>query len=573
MTAPQDLAPLDLGRIGVIGPGIVGAPMAALLAQASAAGHYGPRAHVTVVQRDSPTSGWKVAALNAGRSPIGGIEPGLEVIIAATAASGHLSASHDPGVLRDADVVLVCVQTDKAPGGGPDYGPMFGALEGLTAALKAGRDAGRPPALVIFESTLAPSSMATVMTDLFAAAGLVEGRDVFLGNSPNRVMPGRLVARIAAADKLAGGLHPSTPGRIAQLYAPLVTEGTVHPTNSLTAEVVKTLENTWRDVRIALAHEVAHHCDRVGVDVFRLRQRVNAELARGDAADTDAAAVPTGAMLVPGVGVGGHCLPKDGILMRWRFDEADPSRAARSLIHRARVINDAAPAYTARLAEALGPLADRPVTLLGLAYRADSDDTRNSPTFGLAAALRALGCAVTVHDPYVRPTDANLRDAGLTAALTADLDAALAEAEVAFLCQAHAPYRDAGPALLAGRPRLRAVVDAAHVWPAVPLSDWPVPARGVGRGGASTGREPDAELVQAVAQAHRALGWAFTRELAEVIDDLNARYAADDFQRVSLDTVRALAATCATGCDLPALGPVPASPFPSTLLHGSTLAG
>ncbi len=539
---------MNIGRIGVIGPGIVGAPMAALLARAAKRGHYGPEAHVMVVQRDSPTSGWKVPAINEGRSPIGGIEPGLDEIVGDTSGSGHLRASHDYGELAKADVVLVCVQTDK-DGLGPDYGPMMSALDTLGRNLEKGRGT-----LVVIESTLAPSSMFTVISERLAGHGLHEGKDVFLGNSPNRVMPGRLVERIAHADKLAGGLDPRTPARIAELYAPIVNVGTVHQTNSLTAEVVKTLENTWRDVRIAYAAELVQQCDADGVDFFALRDAVNEHVGRGDAASGDAAVVPTGALLVPMLGVGGHCLPKDGILMRWRYNQTHPDAPKTSLIHVSREINDDAPGASLRMAEAkFGAVDGKKVALLGLAYRADSDDTRNSPTFQLAKLLEAKGCEVVVHDPYVRPTDDNLRKSGLT--LTKDLDDALSGAVVAFVCQAHKPYRDGGAALLAGR-GLRGVHDACNYGSAEDFEGAGVPYTGVGRGT----RAADEAFVRAAYAGYQAVALTFARELQTVVEDLNARYASSDFQKVDLAEVLRLAATCATGCDIPEPGPSPEVP-------------
>src|SRR5262249_52445932 len=157
-----------------------------------------------------------------------------------------------------ADMVLVSVQTDKA-GFGPDYGPLMDSLEHLASAL-AKKPAGNVP-IVVFESTLAPSSMTSVIREHFAKHGLVEGRDILLGNSPNRVMPGRLVERVAASDKLVAGLHPLTPKLIKRIYARIVTRGALHETNSMTAEVVKTLENAYRDVRIAFASEIVRYCD------------------------------------------------------------------------------------------------------------------------------------------------------------------------------------------------------------------------------------------------------------------------------------------------------------------------
>jgi UDP-N-acetyl-D-mannosaminuronic acid dehydrogenase len=299
-------------KIAVIGPGIVGMPMAALLANARTRIGTDTPAKVVVVQRNSPTSGWKVGAINAGRSVIGGIEPDLDRIVNETVREGLLSASHEYADLGDADVILVCIQTDKN-GLGPDYGPMFEGLHGIARALQNKPDGKMP--LIIFESTLAPSSMMTLFKDHFLQYNLKEGKDILLGNSPNRVMPGRLVERVADSDKLIGGLSPVTPKLIERLYQHVVTKGNLHLTNSLTAEIVKTLENAYRDVRIAFATEIVRYCDAHDIDFYLLRDSVNRRLSQEDQATCDPNAVPCGGLLIPTIGVGGHCLPKDGILL------------------------------------------------------------------------------------------------------------------------------------------------------------------------------------------------------------------------------------------------------------------
>ena len=179
--------------------------------------------------------------------------------------------------------------------------------------------------------------------------------------------------------------------------------------------------------------------------------------------------MPSGGILVPTVGVGGHCLPKDGILLWWRKIEsgADTSNA---LILESRKINDASPAETTRLAErSFGSLDGKRVALLGVAYRFDSEDTRNSPTLYLAKHLLAKGCQVTLHDPYVKLDDQNLERFGLTAHFTRDLGRAVADAEVLFFCTGHAAYKDGLEAILAA-----AIERAGRGRRCKPLSAWPV---------------------------------------------------------------------------------------------------
>jgi UDP-N-acetyl-D-mannosaminuronic acid dehydrogenase len=536
-------------KIAVVGPGIVGMPMAALLAHARIHEGTDSPAIVTVIQRNSANSGWKVDSINAGRSPIGGVEPDLDRIVSEAVAAGLLSASHGYAAARDADVVLICTQTDKR-GLVPDYEPLFEALEGIANEL-AQRPPGNVP-LVIFESTLAPSTMATLVRDFFARHGLVEGRDVLLGNSPNRVMPGRLVERVASSDKVVAGLHPDTPGLIERLYRRIVTRGTLHPANSMTAEVVKTLENAYRDVRVAYAAEVARYCDARDIDFYALRDRVNAQLQQADAASADPNAVPSGGLLVPTVGVGGHCLPKDGILLWWRALEA--GRATdRSLILAARQINDESPAETLALAERnFGSLVGLRVALLGAAYRFNSEDTRNSPTLTLARLLLAHGARVSIHDPYVYPTDQNLKKTALTEYFTRDLAQAVESAEVIVLCTGHRDYLERRDELLAAAPRAQGVVDACNLWHAADVVGRGLGYCGIGRGTTA----PTADLVTAVTRGFRDVETGVANEVDALVSFLNERYAPDGFNRVRLADVQRIARTCVTGCAIVDPGPV-----------------
>ena len=549
-------------KIAVVGPGIVGMPMAALLADARIREGSEAPARVVVVQRDSPSSGWKVGAINAGRSPIGGVEPDLDRLVADAVRAGILSATHEYDELSDADVILVSVQTDK-DGERPDYGPLFDALNHVATALTR-RPMGNVP-LVVFESTLAPSSMATVIRELFARHGLEEGRDVLLGNSPNRVMPGRLVERVAASDKVVAGLHPATPGLIRRLYARIVTRGVLHETNSLTAEVVKTLENAYRDVRIAYAAEVARHCDRHGIDFFALRDLVNARAGQADSASTDPHVVPSGGLLVPMLGVGGHCLPKDGVLLWWRAREAGHS-TERSLILEARTLNDAAPKETLALAErALGSFSGRRLALLGAAYRGNSEDTRNSPTLALARLLRERGIAFTIHDPYVKTADANLRQAGMLESFTQVLGEAVRDADVLVLCCPHRVYADQLSELIACAPRARALVDAAHLVAASAAAEHGLAYAGIGRGS----RAPSSSLVEATFHGYQSVERGVANEVAGLVEFLNARYAEGEFNRVRFSEVQRIAATCPTGCSIVAPGSAPdahAAEFDSRLV-------
>jgi len=543
----------SVNKIAVVGPGIVGMPMAALLAHAKICEGTDKPARVIVIQRNSPTSGWKVQAINSGRSVIGGIEPGLDRIVSSAVSEGLLSASHDFSDLLDADVILVCVQTDKE-GFGPDYGPMLKALTDMASALQS-KPAEKMP-LIIFESTLAPSSMSTLVKKHFSKYGLEEGRDILLGNSPNRVMPGRLVERVADSDKLIGGLSPITTQLIKKLYSNIVTKGDLHITNSLTAEVVKTLENTYRDVRIAYAAEIVRYCDKHDFDFYQLRHQVNNRLAQTDGASEDPNVVPSGGLLIPTIGVGGHCLPKDGILLWWRKIESG-SDTSRSLILEARHINDESPEETISLAERyFGDLTNKPVTLLGTAYRFNSEDTRNSPTLALALQLIEKGCKVRIHDPHVKPTDQNLRRFALQSYFTRDMAQAVESAEYLIFCAAHRVYTNESDQIIRLTNGLRGILDGCNLFQRSDFAGKPYGYVGIGRGT----KPPPQAFVDFAYEGFRVMEQGFANELRDLIDFLNDRYANDDFNRIVFREVQQIAGTCVTGCAI--VDPAPIETIP-----------
>jgi UDP-N-acetyl-D-mannosaminuronic acid dehydrogenase len=538
-------------KIAVIGPGIVGMPMAAMLANSRIKIGTDKPARVLVVQRDSPTSGWKVGAINSGKSVIGGIEPDLDRIVRETVAEGLLGATHDFTQLADADVILVCIQTDK-DGLGPDYGPMFAGLTEVAKALK-GKPKGKVP-LLIFESTLAPSSMGTLIRDHFAGYGLEEGKDILLGNSPNRVMPGRLVERVADSDKLIGGLSPVTPTLIQKLYTLIVTKGVLHGTNSMTAEVVKTLENAYRDVRIAYAAEIVRYCDTHDIDFYQVRDKVNQRLAQSDKASIDPNAVPSGGLLIPTIGVGGHCLPKDGILMLWRQIESGRDMS-NCLILESRRINDESPAETIRQAEgAFGALSGRKVALMGVAYRFNSEDTRNSPTLDLAKLLIQRGSEVLLHDPYVKSDDQKLAKYALQNHYTRDMGKALSQAELVIFCTAHKDYAEGLEKMLDLSPKAVGVFDGCNLYRKSDFNGRQVGYAGIGRGV----KTPNMDFVDFVYEGFRIMERGVANELKSFIDFANRSYAKDEFNRVDFKEVQRIAGTCVTGCAIADPGPVEA---------------
>lgn len=556
----------EVRKIAVVGAGIVGVPMAALLAHSRIKIGVEKPASVVVIQRPSQTSGWKVGAINAGCSPIGGLEPDLDTVVAQTRREGLLSASHDSGEIIDSDAILFCVQTDKK-GSGPDYGPLEEALSAAAQALGS-RPRGRPPVL-IFESTLAPTTMMTWARDYFEKTGLREGQDILLGNSPNRVMPGFLVERIRTSDKLVGGLCQDTAERIKNLYSSLVTAGRLHLCNSLTAEVVKTLENAYRDVRIAYTSEVARECDLRDISFSTVREEVNSMLGWSDQSGMDPAAIPFGGLLLPTIGVGGHCLPKDGILLLWRKLEAGYNPEI-SLILQSRRINDSSPYTTVENLEKLyGRLSGKTIALMGVAYRPNSEDTRNSPSLVLGRALKESGCRVVLHDPYVRRDDANLAHSGLADVLTSDLNEAVTSSDLVVFAVAHRLYAEEMEKIRTMASNPGDFYDGCRLFPAFPGKGKDADIRGIGRGE----QPPSRSFIRSVYTGFRDVERGFALEIKLLLDFLNDRYVTDEFNRLNFLEVKELAGTCSTGCRIAEPGPMESVPskggFVSRLVQAS----
>jgi hypothetical protein len=223
------------------------------------------------------------------------------------------------------------------------------------------------------------------------------------------------------------------------------------------------------------------------------------------------------------------------------------------LILQSRRINDESPAYAIqRLEAAAGGLNGRRVAVLGAAYRGDSEDTRNSPGLEAARQLRAKGCTVRIHDPYVRPHDENLRRLSLAPHFTEGLEECLSDADAVLVALPHSTYGNGALAgLLRGRPRML-VFDACNLF-AGEATRHGLRYAGIGRGRA----DPPLALVDDVAQGFRAVEVGVANELARLLDFLNQRYGDAEWNRASLAEVRRLAGTCVTGCAIAEPGPVP----------------
>ncbi len=403
-------------KIGVIGLGYVGLPVAALFAERG----------FSVVGVDVKAE--RVALINQGISPIEGKEPGLAELIAGVVKSGGLRASADYADLKTADAVLIDVETPVNHAHIPEYEALRSALKSLSAVLKEG-------ALVLIESTIMPGTMRNVVLPILEeCTGRKCGQGFYLGNCPERVMPGKLIQNLTSMSRVVGGDSAETAAAMQALYRNIV-QADLDAADWITAELVKTVENTYRDVQIAFANETAMICEALGADVWRVRELVRKSPGRE--------------MLLPGAGVGGHCIPKDPWLLASSVKGLD---VRVRLIPAARDINSFMPAHMLDLLKGrLKDLQGKRVLVLGYAYLEDSDDTRDAPSQYFIKALEAEGAEAVVHDPFVKE-------------FAGDVYEKAQGCDAAVLMTAHSQYRLMDFEKLKAALKTPLVVDGRNLW-------------------------------------------------------------------------------------------------------------
>lgn len=352
-------------HIAVVGLGYVGLPVACEFARV------GFLVTGVDIQPD------RVARISAGDNPIEGNEPGLSALLADVILSGRLKVATDYEAIRDADVVTINVDTPVNKSHAPEYMALRTACMSLGKVLK-------PGALVIVESTVAPGTTSTLVHEWISEAS--QSKSFFLGACPERVMPGRLLHNLRTVPRVCGGETPEVAELMRELYLQVV-NAEVDTTDILTAELVKTTENAYRDVNIAFANEVALICEQVGGDVYAVRELVNKSPGRS--------------MLMPGAGVGGHCIPKDP----WLLASAVADRLDLRLIPAARAINSSMPIHVGRMVlQMLAEMASEApyrVLVLGMSYRENCADVRQTPSEVLVSMLQSEAVDVVAHDPWV----------------------------------------------------------------------------------------------------------------------------------------------------------------------------
>jgi UDP-N-acetyl-D-glucosamine dehydrogenase len=386
-------------RVGVVGLGYVGLPLAVEFARAGF--------RVTGVEAGAA----RAASLRRGRSYIGDV-PSAEV--ARLLRAGLLDVRTDGSSLDRCDAVVICVQTPLRKSKEPDLGAVVAACGEVAKHLRRGQ-------LVVLESTTYPGTTEEVVRPALEKSGLKAGRDFFLAFSPERVDPGNEKWNIANTPKVVGGIDAASTRLAAALYRKIVR--TVVPVSSAgAAELVKLLENSFRAVNIALINEMAQICHKLGLDVWEV---VGA-----------AATKPFGFMpFWPGPGIGGHCIPKDPQLLTWKMKSLNFQAR---FIELATGINGAMPDYTvSRIAHALNKdgraVKGSRILALGVAYKPGVSDYRESPALDVMHLLAEEGAKVDYADAFVPKAEA----AGRTWRARALTDAAVKGADLVLILTAH----------------------------------------------------------------------------------------------------------------------------------------
>jgi UDP-N-acetyl-D-mannosaminuronic acid dehydrogenase len=370
-------------------------------------------------------------------------EPGLREALDSALKTGNLTVNETP---VEADAFIIAVPT-------PFYEDKFGEYNGqkykladmraVTSAAEAIVPVLRKGNLVVLESTSPPRTTIDLLIPILEKSGLKVGLDFHLAYSPERVLPGQILRELIENARVIGGVTPESAAAGRDLFAIFV-KGQIAVTDATTAEMVKLMENTYRDVNIAIANEFARLAERFGVDAWE--------------AIKIASLHPRVKILNPGPGVGGHCISVDP----WFFVEAAPDLS--TLIYAARQVNDSQPQFALELIrKAIGDLHGKKIAALGLAFKPDVDDLRESPAVEVIHLLQNEGATVKAFEPF--KTEANLP--GVTAVPT--LEAALKDADAVVLLVNHTGMRSLTPEKLASMTPARILVDTVNGWAGM---DW-----------------------------------------------------------------------------------------------------
>lgn len=358
-------------------------------------------------------------------------EPGLKTMVQAGLKSGNLIVTTTP---QPADAFIIAVPTPITADKRADLRFVQSAARSIVPYLRAGN-------IVILESTVPPGTTRNVLAPILAESGLDPQTDLLVAHSPERVLPGKILQELVGNDRVIGGLTPEAGQAAKGLYASFV-QGRIVLTDATTAEMVKLMENTYRDVNIALANEFALVAEAIGVDVWEAINIANLH--------------PRVNVLRPGPGVGGHCIAVDP----WFLVEAAPGPA--QLIAAARRLNDRMPQHVAEQVQAtLAHLSNPQIAALGVAYKADVDDARESPAVTVIRWLQAAGYSVRVYDPFVNE--------GPFPHMVQSLNEAVSGADCLLLLTDHQEFKGMSPEKIGAAMRQKIAIDTRN---ALPAENW-----------------------------------------------------------------------------------------------------
>lgn len=414
----SDLEPLSsMKKICVLGLGYIGLPTAAMFATHG----------FQVVGVD--INGCVVETLNNGGIHIE--EAGLRVLVRKAMVSGNLSVQNVPEL---ADVFIIAVPTPINPDKTADMRAVISATESVVPHLRYGN-------LVVLESTSPPRTTVDMVKPILERSGLKAGKDFLLAYSPERVLPGQILKELVENARVIGGVNPASVKAGRELYTSFV-KGKVALTDATTAEMVKLMENTYRDMNIALANEFALVAERLGIDVWEAIALANYH--------------PRVNIPQPGPGVGGHCIAVDP----WFIVQA--ASKITSLIQTARRINDGMPGHVVELVKRALAGTEQPViACLGLTYKANVDDIRESPAIKVVQLLHKEGMTLRVYDPHVQP--------GTLPCQASSLDQAVIGADCLLILTNHQVFREFSPHDIASQMRRKLLIDTRN---SVPLDHW-----------------------------------------------------------------------------------------------------
>ena len=399
-------------KISVFGLGYVGLPSAAVFADAG----------LQVIGVD--VNELAVETINSGRAHI--VEPGLDDLLKKVVGNGNLRATT---TAEAADIFVIAVPTPFKEGNAPDLKYIKSAADTIAPLLAIGN-------LVILESTSpvgATEQLAAWLKELRPDLTIPEldgaDGDIFLAYCPERILPGKVIQEVVENDRIIGGITPKSSEMAVSFYKHAV-KGECHVTNARTAELCKLSENSFRDVNIAFANELSVIAAKLGIDVYELIALTNRH--------------PRVKILQPGTGVGGHCIAVDP----WFIVDSAPEEAR--IIRTAREVNDAKPHWVvAQVAKLAAGLDNPTIACMGLAYKPDVDDLRESPSVDAVKIMVAQGLGkVIVCEPFVSSLPSGLADLGVE---MCDMPDAMKAADIVVFLTAHAQFKQTSAASLTGK--------------------------------------------------------------------------------------------------------------------------